>query len=38
MIAVIFPTLYTGFVLGMMLCDLKNYEKANMNLEKYAKY
>lgn len=38
MIAVIFPTLYTGFVLGMMLCDLKNFEKANINLEKYAKY
>ncbi|MFA0809534.1 acyltransferase family protein [Microbulbifer epialgicus] len=37
-IVLIFPTLYTGFILGMMLCDIQNNEKTNKILEKYSKY
>lgn len=38
LIALLFPTLYTGFLLGMMLCDCRNYSNSNRALEAYAKY
>jgi len=38
MIITLFPTLYTGFLLGMMLCDCKNYSKSDKLLEAYSKY
>jgi peptidoglycan/LPS O-acetylase OafA/YrhL len=38
LIALLFPTFYTGFLLGMLLCDCRNYSKSNQVLEAYAKY
>lgn len=38
LISLLFPTLYTGFLLGMMLCDCRNYSKSNRVLESYGKY
>lgn len=32
------PTLYAGFILGMLICDCKNNAGANLLLEKYSKY
>lgn len=37
LIAILFPTLYTGFILGMLLCDVRNNHKANEFLEKHSK-
>lgn len=38
LIALIFPTLYTGFILGMMLCDAMANKKAHEYLARYARY
>jgi peptidoglycan/LPS O-acetylase OafA/YrhL len=36
LIALFFPTLYTGFILGMLLCDVRNNPRANGFLEKHS--
>lgn len=38
LITLLFPTLYIGFLLGMLLCDLRNNSKTNEILDSYSKF
>ena len=37
LVTILFPTMYTGFILGMLICDCKNNKRADILLTKYAK-